>query len=191
MTISVNEASAVLRAAVRDTIRKRALLFLIQGSVLVAAGVLALAFPAFFSAGVVRLIGWLLILSGVVQAVSLIGVTRAPYFALDLVTVALAILTGWLLVDRPEAGPVAITLLLLVFFLVSGIQRLIFALMIRPMADWFWVLASGLVAIGCALILFSFLPQAAAWLLGLLLGVQLIAVGGAQALMAWRLRQAS
>ena len=47
MAISVNEASAVLRAAVRDTIRKRALLFLAQGAVMVLAGVLALIFPAF------------------------------------------------------------------------------------------------------------------------------------------------
>ena len=36
MAITVNEASAVLREAVRDTIRKRSLLFLIQGGVMVA-----------------------------------------------------------------------------------------------------------------------------------------------------------
>ena len=33
MAVSVNEAAAVLRAAVRDTIRKRSLLFLVQSGV--------------------------------------------------------------------------------------------------------------------------------------------------------------
>ena len=79
---------------------------------------------------------------------------------------------------------------MLVLFLVGGIARVVFALMIRPMQDWLWVLASGLVAIACALVLFANLPEAATWLLGVLLGIELIAVGGAQAFMAWRLRRA-
>jgi len=190
MAVSVSEAAAVLRAAVRDTIRKRSLLFLIQSGVMVLAGFLALIFPAFMSTGLLVLLGWLLILSGVVQLVSLIGATQVPYFWLQLITLALEMLVGYLLVTRPEAGLVAVTFLMLVLFLVVGIARVVFALMIRPMQDWLWVLASGLVAIVCALVLFGSLPQAATWLLGFLLGVELIAVGAAQGLMAWRVRKA-
>jgi len=191
MAVSVNEAAAVLRAAVRDTIRKRSLLFLIQSGVMVLAGFLALIFPAFMSTGLLVLLGWLLILSGVVQLVSLIGATQVPYFWLQLITLALEMLVGYLLITRPEAGLVAVTFLMLVLFLVVGIARVVFALMIRPMQDWLWVLASGLVAIVCALVLFGSLPQAATWLLGFLLGVELIAVGAAQGLMAWRVRKAA
>ena len=147
MAISVNEASAVLRAAVRDTIRQRALLFLAQSAVMVAAGVLALIFPAFASAGILALLGWLLVISGVVQVISLWGATQVPYFWLQLVTLALEILVGYLLITRPEAGLVAVTFLMLVLFLISGIARVVFALMIRPMQDWLWVLLSGFVAI--------------------------------------------
>jgi uncharacterized membrane protein HdeD (DUF308 family) len=191
MAITVNEASAVLRAAVRDTIRKRSLVFLIQGGVLTLAGLIALIFPAFASVGLLSLLGWLLILSGVVQVLALIGATQVPYFWLQLITVALEILVGYLLVSNPSAGLVAVTFLMLVLFLVGGIARVVFALMIRPMQDWLWVLASGLVAIVCALVLFGSLPEAATWLLGLLLGIQLIAIGGAQAMLAWRIRRAS
>ena len=190
MTISVNEASAVLRAAVRDTIRQRALLFLAQSAVMVLAGILALIFPAFASAGILALLGWLLIISGVVQVISLWGATQVPYFWLQLVTLALEILVGYLLITRPEAGLVAVTFLMLVLFLISGIARVVFALMIRPMEDWVWVLVSGFVAIACAGILFASLPEAATWLLGVLLGIELIAIGGAQGLLAWRVRQA-
>jgi uncharacterized membrane protein HdeD (DUF308 family) len=189
MAISVNEASAVLRAAVRDTIRSRALLFLAQSAVMVAAGVLALIFPAFASVGLLSLLGWLLVVSGVVQVISLWGATQVPYFWLQLVTLALEILVGYLLITRPEAGLVAVTLLMLVLFLISGIARVVFALMIRPMQDWLWVLVSGFVAILCAGILFANLPEAATWLLGVLLGIELIAIGLAQGLLAWRVRQ--
>ena len=190
MAITVNEASAVLREAVRDTIRKRSLLFLIQGAVTVAAGVLALIFPAFMSVGLLSLLGWLLIVSGIVQIVSLFGATQVPYFWLQLVTVTLEILVGYLLVSSPAAGLVAVTFLMLVLFLVGGITRVVFALMIRPMQDWLWMLASGLIAIVCALVLFANLPEAATWLLGVLLGIELIAIGGAQAYLAWRTRRA-
>jgi len=189
MAITVNEASAVLREAVRDTIRRRSLLFLVQSGVMIAAGLLALIFPAFASAGILVLLGWLLIVSGVVQVVSLLGATQVPYFWLQLVTLALEILVGYLLITRPEAGLVAVTYLMLVLFLVSGIARLVFALMIRPMDDWLWVLLSGCVAILCAGILFANLPEAATWLVGVLLGIELIAIGGAQGLLAWRLRR--
>jgi uncharacterized membrane protein HdeD (DUF308 family) len=190
MAVTVNEASAVLRAAVRDTIRKRSLLYLIQGGVMVLAGVVALVFPVFMSTGLLSLLGWLLILSGIVQVVSLIGATQVPYFWLQLITVVLEVVVGYLLVSNPAAGLVAVTSLMLVLFLVDGFARLVFALMIRPMDDWLWVLASGIVAVACAAVLLASLPEAASWLLGFLLGVHLVCAGGALGLLAWKLRSA-
>ena len=189
MAITVNEASAVLREAVRDTIRQRSLLVLVQGSVMVIAGILALIFPAFMSTSLLVLLGWLLILSGLVQVISLFGATQVPYFWMQIITIALEVLVGYLLVSNPSAGLVTVTFLMLVLFLVGGIARVVFALMIRPMRDWLWVLASGLIAVVCALVLFSNLPEAASWLLAILLGIELIAIGGAQVFMAWRLRR--
>lgn len=190
MSITAKEAAAVLRAEVRKTIRKRSLLFLIQGAGLLLAGVLCLFYPMVSSTGITVLIGWLLIISGALQLVSLIGTTDVPYFWLQLLSIALAILIGWLLVSRPEAGLVAVTLLMVVYFMLDGIGRVVFALMVRPMEDWLWMLLSGLVGIVLALVLSANLPEAAEWLIGVLLGLQLIAVGGAQAYLAWRIRSA-
>jgi uncharacterized membrane protein HdeD (DUF308 family) len=191
MSITVNDASAVLRQAVRDTIRKRSLLFLIQGGVMVIAGVLALLFPALMSTGLIELLGWLLVVAGVFQSLSLIGATQVPYFWMQLVSVVLQLIVGYLLIAHPEAGVVSITLLMLVLFMVGGIARVVFALMIRPMPDWWWILASGVVAILCSFVLIGNLPQAAAWLLGVLLGLQLISEGGALAWLAWQIRKKS
>jgi uncharacterized membrane protein HdeD (DUF308 family) len=51
------------------------------------------------------------------------------------------------------------------------------------------VLASGLVGILLALILWANLPVTAVWLIGLLLGINLISVGAAIAYLAWQVRK--
>ncbi len=190
MAITVNEASAVLREAVRDGIRRRTTLYLVQGGLLALAGVLALIFPVLFGTGVLVLIGWLLVLSGIVQAIGLIGATKVPYFWLQLVSVALGLVVGFLLITRPEAGLLAVALLLVVYLMVEGVGRVVFALMIRPMADWLWVLGSGVVGIIVAMILAANLGTASHWLLGTLVGVYLIAAGAGIGYLAWNLRRA-
>jgi uncharacterized membrane protein HdeD (DUF308 family) len=191
MAITVNEASAVLRQAVRDSIRRRSLLYLVQGAVLVLTGVIALTFPLFAGAGVLALIGWLLIVSGIVQAVGLIGAHKVPYFWLQFVSVALSIVVGFLLVSRPEAGLLAVALLLVVYLMVEAVARVVFALMIRPMADWHWLLASGVVGMIVAIVLAANLNTTAPVLLGVLVGLYLIAAGAAIGYLAWNLRRAA
>jgi uncharacterized membrane protein HdeD (DUF308 family) len=190
MAITVNEASAVLREAVRDSIRRRSLLYLIQGGLLALAGVLALIFPIVFGTGVLVLIGWLLVLGGLVQGIGLIGAHKVPYFWLQFVSMALGIVVGFLLITRPEAGLLAVALLLVVYFMVEGVSRIVFALMIRPMDDWLWLCASGVVGIIVAMILAANLNTAGHWLLGSLVGVYLVAAGGALGYLAWNLRKA-
>src|SRR3954467_14188631 len=48
----------------------------------------------------------------------------------------------------------------------------VFGLTIRPFPNWGWVLASGLVGIVLALILWANLPVTALWLIGVLLGLK-------------------
>ena len=80
---------------------------------------------------------------------------------------------------------------MVVYFMVDGIQRLVFALMIRPMPNWGWMLASGVTGIVLSLILAANLPGAAGWLIGVLLGIELIVVGSAMAFFAWDVRRAT
>jgi len=101
----------------------------------------------------------------------------------------LAVLIGCLFLRDPAQGLVTIALLLIVFFMIEGISKVVFALTIRPFPNWGWVLASGLVGIVLALILWANLPVTALWLVGVLLGINLISVGAAIAYVAWQVRQ--
>ncbi|HTF61503.1 MAG TPA: HdeD family acid-resistance protein [Edaphobacter sp.] len=175
----------------RETVKRYSLWYLIQGGLLVVAGVLAIIYPIFSSVAVIILLGWLLIISGFAQGISLLGARHVPHFWLQLVSVILAFLIGFLFLRDPAQGLLTVTLLLIVFFMIEGISKIVFALTIRPFPHWGWVLASGLVGIVLSLVLWASLPVTALWLVGLLLGIQLISVGGALAHLAWQVRRSS
>jgi uncharacterized membrane protein HdeD (DUF308 family) len=72
--------------------------------------------------------------------------------------------------------------------MIEGISKVIFALTIRPFPNWGWVLASGIIGILVALYLWANLPLTAIWLLGVLLGIQLICEGAALDYLVWKVR---
>lgn len=177
--MSLESAAEVFRHAMRDTVKRYSLLYLIQGALLVAAGLLAIIYPVISSIAVVVLVGWLLIISGAVQALMLIGTRHVPHYWLQLVSVVLAILIGFLFLRDPGQGLLTVTLLLIVFFMIEGISKVVFALTIRPLPQWGWVLASGVVGVLLSIFLLLSFPVSAVWLVGVLLGIQLISVGSA------------
>src|SRR4051794_27859929 len=66
MALSLDAAAEVFREAMRDTVKRYSLWYLIQGVLLIAAGILAIIYPVLSSTAVIVLLGWLLIISGVV-----------------------------------------------------------------------------------------------------------------------------
>lgn len=189
MSMSLEAASEVMREAMRQTVKRHSLWYLIQSGLMILAGILALAYPFLSSVAVVVFLGWLLIVTGVVQGIGLLGARAVPHFWLQLISVALCIVVGALFLRNPAESLLTLTLLVIVFFMIEGISKVIFALTIRPFPHWGWVLLSGVVGIVLALILWASLPITAVWLLGLLLGIELISVGAALGHLAWRVRR--
>ncbi len=187
--ISLESAAQVMREAMRQTVKRHSLWYLIQGGLMVLAGMVALVYPVFSSLAVVGLLGWLLIISGLVQGISLIGARNVPHFWLQLLSVVLSVIIGLMFLRNPGEGLFTLTMLLIVFFMVEGISKVIFSLTIRPFQNWAWVLASGLIGIVVALFLWSRLPVTAVWLLGFLLGLLLISEGAALGYLAWQVRK--
>lgn len=189
--MTLDEAAEVFREAVRDTVKRHRVWYIVQGILLVAGGILAIVYPLFSAVAVVVLLGWVLIISGLVQGISLLGARQVPYFWLQLISVILGLLIGFLFLRDPMQGLVTITLLLIVFFMIEGISKIVFALTIRPFPNWGWVLASGVVGIVLSIVLLASLPVTATWLIGLLLGIELVSVGAAIGYLAWQVRRGS
>ena len=188
MAMTMAQASAAMREAMRETVERYSTWYLLEGVFLVIAGVLALVYPYVASVALVFLIGWILIISGVLQGIGLIGAKEVPHFWLQLISSVLAIVIGLLLLRNPNAGLLIMTVLLIVFFIVEGFSKIIFALNIRPVTGWVFVLLSGVIGVLLGVYLWSSMPLSSEWVLGILLGIQLICEGAALAFLAWMVR---
>src|ERR1039457_3786766 len=116
MGIPLDAAAAAMREAMRHTVKRYSLWYLLQGVLMMVAGVLALVYPLIASVGIVFLLACVLIVSGLVQAIGLIGARHVPHFWLQLISVVLSIIVGLLLLRQPEGGLLLFTVLLLVYF---------------------------------------------------------------------------
>src|SRR5262249_44203254 len=159
------------------------------GVLMVIGGIVAVIYPIISSISLVLFLGWILIITGIFQGISLIGAQNVPNFWLQLVSVVLSIIVGVLFLRRPGEAVVTLMLLLIVFFMVEGFAKLVFSLTIRPLPNWGWVLASGIIGILLSFYLLANITTTAIWLLGVLLGIQLICEGVALSSLAWQVRQ--
>lgn len=189
MTMPEQATAHAMRAAIHETVRRHSGWYLVQGILMVIAGILALVYPTVSTFAVTLFLGWLLIIAGIFQAISLISARDAPHFWLPLLSVVLFIVVGALILRNPAGGVLTLTLLMIVFFMVEGITKVIHALTIRPLPNWGWVLVSGIIGILLSIFLWARLPVTAIWLLGVFVGVTLIAEGVATSAMAWRVRR--
>jgi uncharacterized membrane protein HdeD (DUF308 family) len=91
----------------------------------------------------------------------------------------------------PLSGVLSLTLILIVFFVIEGVASIMFALEHKRELSgrWGWMLASGIVDLILATIIFAGLPGTAAWAIGLLVGINMVFGGSALIAMALHARE--
>jgi uncharacterized membrane protein HdeD (DUF308 family) len=180
------------RRAVVSAIHKHWVLFLVEGIVLLILGAAAIILPVIATLAFTLLIGWLFLISGAVGLVTTFWMRNAPGFWWSLISAVIGIAAGIVLILWPITGTVSLTLVLIAFFIVEGIVTLMYALEHRAQLSgrWGWMLASGIVDLILAGIIFAGLPETATWALGLLVGINLLFGGTAMAGMALAARAA-
>lgn len=151
--------------------------FLIEGILLVLLGILALALPVITTFSLTVLIGSLLIVGGVAQGYRAIRSWKTEGSLLSLINAIITAVLGLLILIYPVVGALSLTFLLVLWFFVEGILKIFIALRWRHMKNWGWLLLSGCISILLAVIILSGWPGTAAWVMGLLLGINLIFSG--------------
>ncbi|MDD1607917.1 MAG: DUF308 domain-containing protein, partial [Methylococcaceae bacterium] len=152
-------------------------IFLAEGIFLIVLGTLAILIPQFFTDLIVVVLGWILLFSGIQLIIRSLFIARMPGFGLWLFIGILQVVIGYLFLANPLGGVLTLTMLMSLFFAIEGVAKISFALMMRPMAHWEFVLLSGITPLVLALIIWSGWPQTADWLLGLFLGINLLFAG--------------
>ena len=175
-----------MQHAVRDTVRLHWQLFLTQGVIMAILGVLAVVWPQISTIAVDVYVGWLFLLSGIVGLASMFLAQNVQAFLWMLLTAALSLFVGIVLLWHPVEGAASLTLVLIAFFIVEGVFQIVASLSYRDIfpRQWGWMLASGIVDLILAALIIKGWPSTATWALGLIVGINLITSGAAITMVA-------
>lgn len=182
----MSPGSPFIRSAVAeeiDHLRRSWGWLLFGGILLVLAGIVALAFPFLATVSSIATIGVLLLVAAVVQIASAFVGRSWGGALMALVCGALYAFAGVVLLRRPLLGAVGFTLFLTLLFFAVGVGRITAALLDR-FSGWGWTVLNGVVSITLALLVWRNFPEAAFWVIGMFVGIELIFAGWAWIMLA-------
>lgn len=154
------------------------------GIALIILGAIAILTPAMAGSAVVIVIGLILLIAGVAQAVR--GL-RTEGWVEKLLTSVLGVITvvaGIMVIGHPLLGLTFLTLLLLAYFIAEGIWKIITSFRYRPATGWIWLLVSGVLSLVLGLLIWNQWPVSGLWAVGVLVGVNLLSTGIALVILA-------
>lgn len=169
-----------LQAKMRDAVRAHWKAFLFEGILLAILGLGAIIVPQVASVAATIFLGWMFLISGVFALLVSYWARETPGFWWSLISAALAVLAGGLLLARPMQGVLTLTIVVGAYFLAEGVTTIMYALQHRKQLSerWSWLLMAGGMDIVIAGLIIAGLPGSAEWAIGLLVGLNLL-FGGA------------
>lgn len=155
-----------------------------MGILMIILGALAIIYPALTSVGVTVLLGTVLAGAGIVQIVYAFGVRGwKGFFWHVLIAITYGVI-GVMLLTYPLGGLVTLTFLLALYFLISGVFKVVVSLTSRNVSGWGWVLTSGITSLILGVLIWTSWPVGSLWFVGLLVGIDLVFAGVSLAAMA-------
>jgi uncharacterized membrane protein HdeD (DUF308 family) len=161
--------------------------FLLLGIALVVLGSLCIIDPFVPTLASVIVLGFLLIAGGITQIVSSFWAGKWSGMLMHLLIGVLYVVVGYMIIDAPVINMVLITKFIAIFLIVSGAFRAISALVVR-FPDWGWALLNGCITLLLGIIINRQLPEAALWVIGLFVGIEMLFNGWAWVMLALDLR---
>jgi len=173
----------------RHTIYENSTAIMVFGVVLAVIGLVALVYPLTTAIVVKIMIGWVLLIAGLSQIIFAFSTTRWTDFFLELLVGILFAIAGVWLAFFPLTGILTLTLFLAFTFLIQGALEIVSGFRMRPHEGWGWVLFAGILGVVVGLMILNNFPSSAAWAIGLLVGINLIASGIAYIALAMSARR--
>ena len=163
--------------------------FVATGILLIIIGTAAIVLPLAFAIALEVILGWVLVISGVVQIAHSCRALNAGRCVMRFVGGLVYLAVGIIFLAYPLQGVITLTLLLAILFLFEGLLKIVISLQHRDERNWGWLLASGLAGIVIAAIIWAGWPATAAWVIGLLVGINLIFGGWSLIMLAASLEE--
>jgi uncharacterized membrane protein HdeD (DUF308 family) len=166
-----------------ESLRKNWFWLLILGISLIVVGLVAMSASFIATLATVVMLGILLLIGGGVEIVNAFWARCWRGFWMHLLAGILYAVLGFLLVEHPLASAAAFTLMLAAGLLVGGLFRILIAL-IERFQGWVWVLINGIVSLVLGVLIWQRWPEAAFWVIGLFVGIDMLLAGWSWVMMA-------
>jgi uncharacterized membrane protein HdeD (DUF308 family) len=165
--------------------------FVLLGALLGVAGIAALVVPAATvgtSFAITIFFGTLLMVAGIATIISSFWIGKWSGFLLQLLVGLLYIGCGFVITENPIISLVTMTVFVAVSFVLLGIFRTIAALVHR-FPHWGWTLLNGVVTLIVGIAIYRQLPYSALWVIGLLVGLEMLFNGWTWLMLGLTLRK--
>ena len=173
-----------------EVFRDNWLWLVLLGAVLIVAGAVAILVPAVSDIPASKILGSVLVISGLVQVMQSAKMLNWAGFIWHLLLGILATVGGALIYMDPFAGVIALSLVIAVLFAFHGLTQIAFAIRVRGEAGWHWFLVSGCIALIVAALLVAKLPYSHSFTPATVAGVSLLFAGCAYVAIALASRKA-
>jgi uncharacterized membrane protein HdeD (DUF308 family) len=161
------------------------------GMGLILIGLLAILLPHATAVAIEILVGSILVLGGIVQAVHALQARKWTGAAFGLVWSALYLVAGLVLLTSPLQELVAFTLVLATLFVIEGVTRVVFAMRLPTGYKRGWFLLDGVVGVLLGSLIWANWPSDASWIIGLFVGFRLVFAGWTMVMVALASRSLS
>ena len=147
------------------------------GIALIALGAAAMVTPVVAGSAVVTVIGFILLIAGVVAIARQWQAEASKERAMGLTLGIITALAGIAVIGHPLFGLGILTLLLAGYFVAEGVWKIVVSFRFKPAAGWTWLLASGALSLVLGLLIWRQWPVSGIWAVGVLVGVNLLGTG--------------
>lgn len=151
---------------------------------IILAGIIAIFLPFISGIAITILVGWLLFVSGIFHLVEAFHARGAGSFFWRLLVGLVYLIGGFDIFIHPAFGLITLTLVLGIILILQGVLAIGGFLAVRARPGAGWILLNGIVALLLGLLIWWDGPRAAVWLIGTLVGINLI-FSGVTRLMIW------
>lgn len=152
--------------------------YTLGGILSIFVGFYAMNRPGLATLVVAKVVGILVLASGIVLFISAVFGKARQHRLLDFFSAVLRIVVGLFLVTNIIGTVLALTIVLGAVFLVEGIFSLVLGLKLRGKNPaWGWVVLSGVASLVLGGMLIAQFPSSAIWAIGLLFGINCLFTG--------------
>ncbi len=156
---------------------KNRVLMIVIAVLAIAAGIFCLANPLAGSLAAETFAGWSFLLLGILMFVAVFKETGWGGRIWTLAIAIMAILAGISLLANPLAGVITLAVTLAILFIISGLFKVVASFSLPKGSQKWMVLLSGVISLLLGGMILSDFPSSALAILGILLGIELIADG--------------